>query len=402
MGLMEDNRKTWAQLKRIAWIRVGALGDMVVGLASLAEMPRFFPGAKIVLVGPKLWIDVLAPEQFPYIESVAVIERRKTTAQIYKPKGSEWVAEGDLQPLSDILKTCDGAVNTQIDSYRYGFTSLRAGVKVRVGSAPASMAWLYTHASPFFGKDPLIHERDAALLLLEYATPGLQRFMRSTEQNRKNLSQWVSGSQLIAKWKDFGLPAAKVANVARARELTGRAPKSYVLVNPTASRREKTWPPDLMRECLLRARPRLKDLGLEAIVIGAPNETDWLKEVAGDEFRILQPKSLKDLQDILATSKALLTNGSSMQFMAGTTGTPVLTIFGRGQPIIWGPLGKYARIIRAKFENHDVGSTFAGFEEEVRAYRSISVDEVLTSFLQLAALQEEPKPVDSPETRLST
>lgn len=384
-GPFERHREEWKGIQRVAWIRPGALGDLVVGLASLVETHHAFPNAKITIVGPHIWVGLLSPEVFPYIERIAVVERKSTTAKIFALKAGEWVSVGQGLQLSEVLSDCQAMVNTNVDSTRYGFTGLRARVPIRIGSAPRWAAWLYTHAAPHFGKDPLVHERDLPLLLLEYAQSGCARFQNSVGKNRAELPRWLEESSLVKHWRKLGLPQMKKLSLPRVRELTKCEPGRYILVNPTASRREKTWPSERMHELLLTCESELKKSGVEALVIGAPNETEWLNEVARGRYRVLQPKDLYDLQDIVYGARMLLTNGSSMQFIAGTTQTPTLTIFGRGQPAIWGPVGPFDQTVRAKFTGADQGSTFAGFEEEARIYRTISVDDVKATFLSVLA-----------------
>ena len=378
MSLTGENVKRWAELKRVAWIRVGALGDLLVGMAALVETHSLFPKAKLTIVGPKLWPEILSPREYPYVERIAVIERKGFHAKLFKPDGDGWKPDGEM-PLKEVLGDCDGVVNLNIDSYRYGFTSLRAGCRVRVGSAASPMAWLYNYASPFFGKDPLVHERDAALMVLEYATAGGVRFFRSTERNRVNLSDWVERSQMVRKWRGVGLPPGKKPDLQRARDLTHLDTGKYVLVNPTSSRREKAWPAEKFRELILQSVKPLAGQDISVLVLGAPHETEWLREVAGSEVRIVQPPSVRDLQDVLSGSRGLLTNTSSVQFIAAMTGTPAVVLMGRGRPEIWGPLGPEDVVVRGAPDP----SVEDIFLQEQKAYEGIAVDAVRDAFLGL-------------------
>jgi ADP-heptose:LPS heptosyltransferase len=378
----------WAKVESVALVRVGALGDLLVGLAAIHEAHELFPNARATLIGPRLWTEILAPEKYPYIERIVVLEKRGATdGVVYRVESGAWRKEGESQPLHQILRGTQAFVNFHIDSYRYGFTALRARIPIRIGATPAPMAWLYTHAAPFFGKDPEVHERDAALLILEAAEPSAIKYFRTVERNRVNLSEWVGRSNLVAKWRAEGLPAGKTANLARASELTGCAPHSYVLVNPTSSRREKAWPAEKFRELLLSVRAEFAasgananssaGSGTEILVLGAPNETDWLREVAGSEFRIVQPPNIFDLQDVVAGARGLLTNTSSVQFIAAMAKTPAVVLMGRGNPEIWGPLGPRDKVIRGRPPEdlaHDI------FKQEEAAYRSIEIAEVRAAF----------------------
>lgn len=380
LPLATENKAKWSAIDRAAWVRVGALGDLLVGLASLMEMHEFFPTAKITVVGPALWTEILQPEQFPWVDAIAVIKRKETKAVIFTNRDGKWVASGETVSVREIFSKCGAVVNTNIDSARYGWEAFRAGTPIRVGSAPFGNSFLYTHASPFFGKDPLIHERDAALLILEFATPGALKHFRSVERNRRALDHWISSSRLIAKWRALGLPPARKSSGPAAEKLTGSRQGTYVLVNPTSSRREKAWPSEKFAEFLNETVEPLRAGDLKAIVIGSPAETDWLREVAGSEFQIVQPASIGELQEIVAGAKALLTNTSSMQFIAASQGCVCLTLMGRAKPEIWGPLGPNDRKVMG-LPPEDLSSDI--FLQEQEGYRSIPVSTVKREFLDL-------------------
>lgn len=389
MGFMQQNQRQWEQssinVKTAAWIRVGALGDLLVGLASLVETHKLFPHAELYVVGPKLWCEILSPEEFPFVKKVVVIERRGQQARLFENRSSKWEPRDTrVWPLHDVLRQCQAVVNTNIDSYRYGFAAWRARVPIRIGSAPGSMAWLYTNCAPFFGKDPMMHERDAALMLLEYADSGWGKFFRSTERNRINLVDWISSSVLIHRWRGIGLPPGKKKDFDRAHALTGCADGKYILLNPTASRREKAWPSENFYDLAKCLQLRLKPLGIEVLILGSPMETEWLLEVAKSEFKLVQPPTIFDLQDVLYSSYGLVTNTSSVQFIAAMTGTPTLTIMGRARPEIWGPLGKNDLVV--------LGHPPAELEEdifiqELEGYKGIAVEEVERRALKLLRLE---------------
>ena len=378
-------RSEWAGVKNLAWIRSGALGDLLVGMAALVESAELFPSAAITVVGPRLWVSLLSPATYPYVRSIVAVERRSSSGEVFEVRNGEWVSVYKSTSLIRILKTCDAVVNFNIDSYRYGFSSLLAGVEIRIGSAPAPFGYLYTHASPFFGKDPMVHERDAPLLMLEYAETGWRRGTRSTEENRRRLAGLLAESRLVKKWRGRGLPPAKEPDAARATAITGNKFDSYVLINPTSSRRTNTWPPEKFHQFLLANRSRLEAEGLEAIVIGAPNETEWLKDIARDEFKIVQTQGLDELADVLACARGLVTNTSSMQFLAASMGTPTITIMGRARPEIWGPLGPHDLMVRGTPSpelRHDI------FLQEQEAYRSVEVESVSRALYDLIEIRK--------------
>ncbi|HRK06861.1 MAG TPA: glycosyltransferase family 9 protein [Pseudobdellovibrionaceae bacterium] len=367
-------------VRRVAWVRVGALGDLVVGLAGLAECMQRFSDAELVVVGSKLWTEILHPAAWPGVVAIEVVDRRGGLAQRYEIEGDTWVSRGEPRALRSAWRDCDVVVDTRVDSLRFAVEAWRAGVPERWGMAPSWAAWLFTHAAPHFGKDPLLHERDVPLLILDAARRGWARFC--PEGSAEFLSRSVKLSPGIARWRLLGLPAMRKLDHAIEAKLAVKKVgelQAYYVLNPTSSRREKAWPSAKFREFLL-SRPADESWR----VVGSPNESEWLREVALSEEQIVQPASIGELFEVLSRASGLLTNTSSMQFVAASAGCPVLTLMGRADPRIWGPVGPNDLFVRGR-EPRDVEDLF---ERERRAYDSIEVDEVLKTWgsLQKKAL----------------
>lgn len=360
-------------MRRVGWIRTGALGDLLVGLASLRETLDRWPDAKITVVGPKLWLQVIEAGAWPQIDRIVTLERKSTSGDVYEiSEAAGWELIESGRPLSVEFRGYDAIFNTRVDSPREGFPALWARVPERWGAASGLAKWIYTHRGTHFGKDPLIHERDVPLLLMDEAARdevGVRLRSISTLQGK------IDASPRIAKWRKLGLPCPR-----RLLFKTNSRLRTEILVNPTSSRREKAWPAEKFREFLPRLRKWEADANRTAAqeifikVVGAPNESDWLNEVAKrDDFEIVQPKSIGELFQVVSRARLLITNTSSMQFIAAATETPTVTLMGRARPEIWGPLGPHDRVVRGD-EPTDVEDLF---ERERRAYESISVDSVL-------------------------
>lgn len=347
---------------KIAFLRVGALGDLLVGLAALAETIELNPHADIFVVGGRLWLEILEAGFMPQIKGIFVLDDNKSTqGQLYAVGNGIWLAHEKKMTLRNFFKNIDVLINTRIDSLRFVWPALFAGVQTRYGSAPWPFSFLYTHNSPWLGKDPLIHERDAALRLLDGKT---------------------SEASLVVKWqKQGGLPATKLFNQTIAEKKTNSKWKKYCLVNPTASRVVKAWPKEKFRELIeaLLAETKLKDIGL--IVIGSPSETEWLEYVANKKVMIVQPKNISELIDVVAGAKFLIANTSSMQFVAASTKTPVVTLMGSARPEIWGPIGKNDLFLLGNLSS--TRHLLSQDEQEVLAFKSIKVDSVLSSVLKI-------------------
>ena len=184
--------------------------------------------------------------------------------------------------------------------------------------------------------------------------------------------------QLARKWnQSTGLPQLKTPDRQNAETIAQAPFGKYWLINPTASRREKAWPPEKFRELATHLLPILKEKGLKLKIIGAAHETEWLKEavpLSETSGMVIQTKAIGDLQDVLAGAQVLITNTSSMQFLAPGQKVRTMTLMGRSDPAIWGPLGPRDTVIRAQ----NLESTSRDlFEKEAAAYRSIEVERVL-------------------------
>lgn len=367
--------KIWdqaADFRRVAWIRMGALGDLLVGTASLFETYQRCSAAEITVIGPSLWLQLLSPLQFPRIKEVFVVAPKQTRGEVFTATDGQWQKQKTME-LKTYLRGVELCVNTHVDSFRYAWPAFQARVPIRVGSGPwPAGEMLYTHHSPWLGKDPLIHERDRALFLLDAPPRHVCHWPQSTLARQKQIPDFLQNSPTVQAWHSRrGLPVLKTAEPRTFEKLMGFKEKDFLLINPTSSRIEKAWPAENFKE--LTGRLAEACPSLEVFMIGSPNESKWLQQVAGTRFQIIQPPQIGDLIDIVAAAKLLITNTSSVQFLAATTCTPTLTLMGRSRPEIWGPLGKADKVIRGKINPSLSADIFA---QEFAAYQSISVGEV--------------------------
>lgn len=363
-----------SQEKKVIWIRVAALGDCLIATAALHETIQRFSGQPVYVMGPRFWTELLEPRQWPALRGIIVIDKKQ--GELFEVQENNWVSAREKKPLSDFFSDAGVVVNHRIESFRYSWAPFFRRVPVRIGSCPWPMKWLYTDWAPWLGKDPLLHERDWHLdVALSEPWNGGFAFgveeARRRFENRENLKLKKS----IDYWNKKGLPLLREKNFEIAKPyLLGFEKEKYVLVNPTSSRYEKAWPREKFREFLLGARELLEKKGLTAFVIGSPQETDWLKDIAKEDFKIVQPRSLADLVQVVSFAKCLVTNTSSMQFISASQDTRTVTLMGQAKPEQWGPLGPQDIVVLG-----EVPSGFDGniFQRDLEAYKSIPVSRVL-------------------------
>jgi heptosyltransferase-2 len=83
------------------------------------------------------------------------------------------------------------------------------------------------------------------------------------------------------------------------------------------------------------------------VVFGGPGEEALAREVAGGAALDLGGRTdLPTLAAGLASCRAVVTNDSGPMHLAAAVGTPVVALFGAGEPRETGPLGPGHRVLR--------------------------------------------------------
>jgi ADP-heptose:LPS heptosyltransferase len=335
---------------RLLITKNGALGDVIVSTAAMQELCLRDEFTDVQICGPLMLTELLSASLWTKISAIWVIDAGYSQVFEYLPTGSAWEKSGRSLSYFQLLGEFQAIANLRYESLRFILPAFFRGL-VRIGSSSFWSGFLYNYRAPWLGLDPLIHERDRHLQVIS-AYPGF--------------------SELVLAWQEKGLPplAEKNESVLSAYGLSGK----YILVNPTASERFKAWPAPRFRELLSRLAPEAEKLGLRVVVIGAPNETNWLKEVNPD---FIQPRSLKDLVQIVGGSKLLIANASSMHFIASSFEVPTFVLMGGAKVEVWGPLGKFSTFLKGKSDEFSK----TGTERELSAFASLSVENVYRELL---------------------
>ena len=368
--------------RRVTWVRTGALGDLLVGLASLQEALWKWPNHQFTVIGSPLWTEVLEPGFFPTIDRILAIDRKSTKGTLYlldskSASNPKWI-KSEAGTLTEEMKNSAVTFNARVDSVRQGLPALFARTTERWGSAPGLLNLIYTHRAPHDGKDPLIHERDVPLLLMDEAESGKPLAL--------TLAERIERSPRIARWRREGLP---VTGSCKAEKKNSR-----LLINPTSSRIEKAWPKDRFAQLIAshRFQRLLSERSLTLALVGAPNERKWLEDIADQaktQVPIITPNSISELSREVSQSKAVLANTSSVQFLAASCKTPVATLMGRARKEIWGPVGANDLVIQSatasQFQRPLKGQDI--FELELEAYAEVAVEQVLAALETWNALR---------------
>ncbi len=159
-----------------------------------------------------------------------------------------------------------------------------------------------------------------------------------------------------------------------------RGREKRVVIHPGASRIERAWHLDRFLET---GRQMSKE-GYEVVFVSGTN-------IAVHPFRLMINPSLKDFVELLQDSAVFIGNDSGPLHLAQQSGTPVVGIYGPGNPLTTGPRGITShRVVYHAFPCSPFRQKF--FEEcspstngKPFCLETITVNEVLKSAMELAA-----------------
>lgn len=346
----------------VAIYHTGALGDLLVATAAIYEVDFLYPKAKFTLIGSELWKELLLPIYWQHINYILEVKNKSfKNFKLLKSnkENNSWSEIKTNKSFKQILQSHQITIDLRSESLRFALKAFLYGIPVRIGANKNSFAKiLFTHFT-LREKNKEVHERDRYLDILSSVN-----------------KEYIEKRKLY--WKKEGLPSLKWFPNDYQEHLNLINRKKVILINPTASVREKAWESKRFRELALK----LKKEDTEIKIVGSPKETDWLKEVAQDDFTIIQPDTILSLIDIVKSSALLITNTSSMQFIAAGTSTPTLTLMGSASPDRWGALGSGSFCLKNSSQQEQYKKFFISKKKlatlkEKTAYNNIPVTLVL-------------------------
>lgn len=114
-------------------------------------------------------------------------------------------------------------------------------------------------------------------------------------------------------------------------------------VFPGGNARSRRWEPDRFAELARRLAKR----GNRVVVFGGPTERELTARVAGDAAVDLGGQTdLAQLATGIASCDLLVTNDTGPLHLAAAVGTPTVSLWGAGDPMVTGPLGTGHRLLR--------------------------------------------------------
>ena len=121
----------------------------------------------------------------------------------------------------------------------------------------------------------------------------------------------------------------------------------HAVIHAVAAAPEKTWRAD----GFIAVANHLRDSGLEPVFIGGA--TDDLAPFRA--FRTIQAAPLSEIKNLLSSAALFIGNDSGPAHMAAAFGLPMVVIFGKSDPRIWGPWRTVSEVVTAEGGIQNVG-----------------------------------------------
>jgi lipopolysaccharide heptosyltransferase II len=272
------------------------LGDMVMSVGFLHQLPHFFPGVRISVIAKK-GIHELLPF-FPPTQHQFVFNKEEFSGLRGLIGFGKKIKSTDTFDLFFCLP----------DSFSSAIMGRAAGAKERIGYKKEFRQLLLTHA---YSKPTGLHRVEEYIRLLELFT------------------------KLPAAPFDISLHAA-----------VPKQDQVVVNINSEAASRKLTVAKAVELLALLQKTVRQK-----IILIGAPKEREFTEAVLAllpDSQGIENAAgatSLPQLANILASARVLLSTDSGPAHLANALGTPTVVLFGAGNEKNTAPYNKEGRTI---------------------------------------------------------
>ena len=299
-GGLGEPRPRFDGISRIAFLRGGGLGDLIMALPAAAALAAAYPDAELVLLGSPLHAELLAGRPSPFAE-VEVLPAWPGIC----PGPPDRAARADFVGRMR-RRQFDLAVQVHGGGRNSNPLLFEIGARHTVGT-----------------RTP-----DAA---------GLERTLPYRYYQHESLRAL----------EVVGLAGAAPTTLEPCVAATSTKPRgNRVVVHPGATDPRRRWPPERFGEvayALVRA-------GLEVVVVGDPSEADLAEHVVGgaqragasrDQVSSLAGRlAVSELVDLLATSALVVANDSGPRHLAQSLETPTVGLYWFGNVINYGPLSR--------------------------------------------------------------
>jgi heptosyltransferase-3 len=287
---------------KILFIRLKAIGDVVLCTPLIRALRAAYPGARIDFLADAAPAKLLQNNP------------RLTRILTAPAKGSSpWGQWGFIRQLR---QTHYDLVFDLFGNPRSAWMALLSGAPARAGYAYRGRKWAYTHPVPMNQVRKYQVEVNLDVLRhLGIPDAGIDTEIFLTEDEKKQ------GKDVL---QSLGMATKKEARLG---------------FNPTGTWSAKRWPVVLWRELILRTG---QELGVKPLLLTGPGDESLLSEIIQglEEKVIMAPATnLRQLAGILSALDLLVGNDGAPQHMAQALGVKSLTLFGPTWGISWNKPG---------------------------------------------------------------
>ena len=336
--------------QRVLVVLVAGIGDFVLATPAVRAIAEGFPGAEITLLTTPQAADLARP--CPYVREVVTFDLRA-----YRPgeRGTGWGGWRRFREVTGALRTrrFSLAVNlyrvaTWTGAVRMAFLLSRIGADRTAGRWSGGRGVIFGVRSP-----DRPHETDAMLSLAaalgcpsDDATPHL----------------WI--------------PEASRDSAARCLDAIGiNRSAPYAVFHAVSNKREARLPEDTAAD-IGREIQRAADVPV--VLTGDPSEAAAMGRLAvrigGGARSVAGRTELLELAAILERARVAVTVDSGPMHLAAAVGTPLVVLFGPGDPRRFGPRGRPGQVAVLQGTRHP--------HDPAHWHTDLRTDEVVNAVLQ--------------------
>jgi heptosyltransferase II len=350
--------------KRILIVRTDRIGDVVLSTPVIKALRQAYPYAYIAMMVSPYTKEIV--EGNPFLDQVVIFDKEK--------KHRSWL--GTLKFAGSLAKKRFDLAIILHPTNRVHLVCFLAGIPRRIGY-DRKLGILLTDRIKHLKQEGEKHELEYSLDLLKYL---------NIEATDKELFMPVTAEVVV--W---------------VRDLFSRVgirdSDRLVAIHPSASCPSRLWPIQRFAEVADKLIERYK---FKVLVVAGPKDIalarDMIKKMNHPAVNLAGRTSLTQLAAVFKKCVLFISNDSGPAHIASSTGTPVISIFGRNQkglsPLRWGPTGRNDRAL-----HKEVGCVECLAHNCVKGFaclKAITVDDVLKaadSILQKILLKHIEKPV---------
>ncbi len=346
-------------IKRIALVRLGSLGDIVHALPVACRLKTVFPRAYLAWVVEAQYRELL--EGCKWVDEVIVLNTRNWRSRLFL---KSWVeSKAAIRQLRaarfELVLELQGLLKSGLAAYLTG-TKCRVGFSRKYCREPLSAFFTNEHVTL---KEEEKHIIEKNLALVRHL--GLE----------------------TTPWS-FGLPAS-AADVRYVDQfLAEHAPGSgdkLVGINPGASWVTKRWSIERYAQLAdrLMGQPQHK-----VILIWGPGERDLVEAIAAGMRQtpvIACPTSITQLVELIRRCRLFIAGDTGPLHLAAALLVPCVALYGPSDPERNGPYGEGHAIVHHKLE---CSSCFKRQCSDIKCIEQIEVDEVWKASVSLLEFKE--------------